>query len=187
MKTVYIPNGPKNLAPLFSVNFDDIEEYTVELLSNTLTVLATTTLNRIDSCDQDTVRIHFLNSLGTIDAMNFKKQTIEHAPKSATSQTPTPYPLVKTGHSLKRFNVNANETWVATSIEYDEDQMEWVKELLDSPMAWMEWKGTQGQADSYIPIVIIDQKTLTLKEEERFTYEVQLQFNLSNERFIIRN
>ena len=113
--------------------------------------------------------------------------TIDHEAKSDSSQVPEQYPLNKPDHAINRFNVSANETYTVKSVAYDESAQAWLTELLDSPMAWMQWKGTQGQPDSYIPIVISDQTLQRRKEDDRFYYEVDLQFTLSHAKFIIRN
>ena len=62
-----------------------------------------------------------------------------------------------------------------------------VSDALDSPLAWLEWKGTQGQLDSYLPIKILDKKSVKHKEEDRFYYEITIEFILSQERIIMRN
>jgi hypothetical protein len=188
MKAIYIPAGPKNLASLFpTVNFSDVSEYFLELHNTVDAVVATTVNYQLSSCPDDSIRVHFLNSLGAIDAMNFQLISIEQESKSDSFEVATKYPLPKPDHAISRFNVKSNDTYVAKSVEYPEDQMAWVEELLYSPLAWMEWKGTQGQPDSYLPIIISDQKTFQRKEEDRFFYEATLQFKLSHEKFIIRN
>ena len=56
----------------------------------------------------------------------------------------------------------------------------WIKELLSTPAAWVQWQGIEGQADNYIPIVIADAKVITRKLEERYMYEIQIEYKLSN-------
>lgn len=188
MKAVFIPNGPKNLSSIFpSLNFEDVEEYSVELHENNDALIASSTTNVMRGCDEDKIRIHFLNYAGSIDAINFRLISKEHDPKSESYETPVTYPLEKTAHAVNRFNVKSSDTWLCKSVEYTEEDMQWINELLDSPAAWIEWKGTQGQADSYLPILIVDQKTVSLKEADRYTYEVSLQFKMSHETFILRN
>lgn len=188
MKAIYLPTGPKNIAGLFpAIDLNQVSEYYLQLRDASDNVIASTTWFVLDSCREDNVRIHFLNGVGSIDAMNFRRITVEHEPKSETYEAPTRHPLTKTDHGISRFNVKSNDTWVVKSVEYGEDEMTWIDELLDSPIAWMEWKGTQGQADSYLPIVITDQKSIKVKEADRYIYEVTLTFKLSHERFIIRN
>lgn len=149
--------------------------------------LLTTPMNVMTDLCQDTCRVHFLNYLGAIDAMNFKLDTKEHEPKSDSYQVPTSSPLVRSQHSINRFNVKSNDTLSLISVEYNENEMDWIGELLDSPLAWLEWTGTQGQSDDFLPIIIIDKKAITKKSEERFLYEVTLEIKFSHEHFIIRN
>jgi hypothetical protein len=188
MRSLYIPNGPKNIASLFpTIDLHQVAEYFLELVDSGDAIIATTTRNIIDSCREDNIRIHFVNYAGTIDAMNFRRITVDHEPKAETYEKRTGYPLAKDEHGISRFNVKSNDTYVVRTVEYGEEQMQWIDELLDSPVAWMEWAGTQGQPDSYIPIMITDQKSQKVKEEDRYIYEVTLTFKLSHERFIIRN
>lgn len=186
----YIPNGPKNLASLFpQIKFDDIEEYYIQVKDDLDAVVASGNLNKQSSCcdEGEKTRVHFLNYLGGIDAVNFKLITIEHESKSDSSEVPTASPLIKSVHGINRFNVNSNDNYVATTIDYTEEDQQWLDELFDSPVAWMEWKGTEGQPDEYLPIVITDKKYIKRKEEERFVYEVTMEFKFSHEKITLRN
>lgn len=188
MKVLYIPSGPKNLQPLFpGIDFSQMGDYHLELLDATGNVVATSNHFVCENNCDDTLRIHFLNRLGTIDAINFKKITEEHQPTSDSYTKPVTYPLQKDQHAISRFNVTSNDDITATNVEYGETEMDWIKEFFDSPLAWLEWKGTQGQPDSYIPIVFLDKKLQTQKEDERYTYEITIEFKLSHEFINIRN
>lgn len=189
VKAYYIPNGPANLEALFpSIDFAQVAEYYVEVMEGDA-VIATTPMNQICGCedDEDCFRIHFLNGLGAIDGIDFKMIEKLHEPKSDTFQKPTSYPLVKTDHSIGRFNVKSNDTIRACSIVYNEQHMDWIDELFDSPVAWIEQPDTQGQGVTYLPILILDKKNIKLKQEERYTYQVEIEFQFSHEKFIIRN
>ena len=65
---LYIPNGPKNLGPLFpAINFGDVAEYYVEALDSGGSPIATSTLNVIGCCcSDDKIRLHFMNYLGSL-------------------------------------------------------------------------------------------------------------------------
>lgn len=188
MTPIYIPSGPKNLQSLFpAIDFSQVDTYTLSLESTAGATLVTTNQFKIDRCTDDTIRIHFLNQLGTIDAMNFRLPTADLEVTSDSYEKPVGIPFDRTAHGVNRMTVKANKLYTAKSVEYSEDELAWVEELLISPMAWIEWAGTQGQPDSYLPIVIVDQKTNVLKEEDRYTYEVSVQFKFSHAKFIIRN
>lgn len=188
-KAYHIPNGPKNLAALFpAINFSDLSHYYVEVLDEDGDVVATSPINVLGGCcDDDKIRIHFLNNVGGLDAINFELETMEHQTTSSELEKPVQYPLTKSEHNTGRMNVKSNDTYVATNIAYSEKDKQWLDELFDSPLAWMEWAGTQGQDDSYIPVVILDKKFEKVKKEDRFNYEIRIEFKLSHEKFIIRN
>src|SRR5690625_4147187 len=98
MKAIYIPNGPQNLKSLFpNVDFNDVAEYYIQLNDSLSAVIATGTKMEIKSCG--TLRIHFLNYLGAIDAINFKLSTKEHEPVSDDRETSLKYPLNKPDHN----------------------------------------------------------------------------------------
>lgn len=189
-KAFYIPNGPKNLATLFPlVDFDNVARYYVEVKNANGDVIATSPMNVqcCGCCADDRVRINFLNYLGGVDAIDFKLLVQEHESKSAEYEKPLQYSLEKPDHGVGRFNVKSNDTFKVYNNEYTEDDREWLDEILDSPIAWIQWEGTQEQDDSYIPIIILDKKIEKIKEEDRFIHEVILEFKLSHEKFIIRN
>ena len=189
-KAYYIPNGPKNLETLFPlVDFNNVAKYYVEVKDNNGDVIATSPMNIqcCGCCDEERIRVNFLNGLGAIDAINFKLLTQEHESKSSDFEKPLQYPLEKPVHGIGRFNVKSNDTYKLCNNEYSEEDKQWLDEILDSPIAWIQWEGTQGQDDSFIPIVILDKKFEKIKENDRFIYELTIEFSLSHEKFVIRN
>lgn len=189
-KVFYIPNGPKNLETLFPLlDFNNIGRYYVEVKNVNGDIVATSPMNVqcCGCCADDRVRINFLNRLGGIDAIDFKLLIQEHESKSDEFEKPVQYPLEKPDHGIGRFNVKSNDTFRVYNKEYSEEDREWLDEILDSPIAWIQWEGTQGQEDSFIPIVIIDKKMEKIKEKDRFIYELVFEFKLSHEKYIIRN
>lgn len=183
----YLPSGPKNLNGIFpAIDFGQLDQYFIEVLDTSDTVAVTTPTFQLKDYCEDNVRVHFVNYLGAVDAVNFLRLTQQHDVKSGEKQTPLGYPLIKSKHSASRFNVRSNDMFTCVCGEYYEDKLAWLDELLDSPMAWMEWSGKQGQMDSYLPIVISDAKSVKVQEEDRFRYDITISFKLSNERIIIR-
>lgn len=185
----YIPNGPKNLKSLFpAIDFNQVKEYFVEILDEDGATVATSTLNKMGCCcNEDTLRIHFLNYLGTYDAVNFNNNTILHKSVSETYRKGLPNVLSKTDTGMERTNIRSNDTKSGLNNCYDESNNEWLQELADSPKAFEEWKGTQSQADSYLPIVILDKDLLKLKTENRFTYDFTIEYIMANDVNAIRN
>lgn len=182
-----IPSGTKNLAALFpNIYFNQIAEYRVELWQQDGLTLAISNLYQIKR-NINQVRIHFVNYLGTVDSINFQLQTSEHQPNSSTWERSESYPLVKSKQSISRYNVTSNDTYTLNCIDYSEKDMIWIDELFDTPVAWIEWSGTQGQSDDLLPITILDTKYQKYNDDRRFLYQVQIQFKFSHERKTIRN
>lgn len=187
MPNVYfIPSGPKNLAALFpAVDWSTITEYYIEVTDGS-TVLATSPTYQVEKYCEDTVRIHFQNHSGGIDSLPLTLIDVQHESKSDSFQAPTKFPLIKTDHGINRFNIKANTTYTGVTI-LAEEQLKWVKELQDSPAAWLEWIGTQNQADDYLPIVILDQKIPEFEEANQYENQVTVSFMLSHEVIIIQS
>ena len=185
-----LPNGPKNLSSLFpTINWDDIEEYYIQALDRGDSIIATGTINKMGCCckEGEYIRIHFLNYLGTYDAVNFEHYSIIHEPESNSYEKSLRFPLSKTDTGVERFNVRSNETFQLKTSTYTEKDMDWLMELVDSPKAYIEWKGKEGQPDSYIPIIILNGKKEKRKLEERYNYEFTVEAKFANEKIILRN
>lgn len=190
MVSFLLPSGPKNLQSLFpGVDFTQVEEYYLQIQNQVDSAIIATTnrFKRSCCCNEDVFRLFFVNYLGTIDAINFKQMTEEHETVSTTWKKANVYPLAKWDGGTQRYNVTSNETWVGVNTCFGEEDQAWLKELTDTPNAWIQWFGTQGQDDDYIPVVIKDGKFLTKKAEGRYIYELQITIEFSNDNIILRN
>lgn len=186
----HVPSGPMNLAPLFpGVNFNNVDEYYLELKdqADDSVILTTNHFERGCCCNDDTIRIFFINYLGGIDAINMKRILEELEVASAQWKKPLKYPLEKWDGGKQRFNVTSNETISCENTCFLEEDQEWLKELLGSPNTWLQWIATQGQDNDYIPVVVKDGKFVTRKIEGRYQYVLQLQIEMANENIILRN
>lgn len=197
----YIPNGPKNLETFFpGVDFATVAEYYIDILSGG-NQIAVTPMTQLDGeCCEDKVRIHFLNYLGAIDALNFKLDEDEHEAKSDLWQRPTKWDpvaflatsgldggLVKSLHGGNRFNVKANNTLNLILSDYEEKDMKWINELIDSPLAWIEWVGIEDQDNDYLPIIVSDAKIKDKKSTDAYINDVPVSITYSHAKIIIRN
>lgn len=185
-----LPSGPKNLQSLFpGIDFSEVEEYYLQVQNQAdLAILATTNrFKRSCCCSDDVFRLFFVNALGGIDAINFKQLTEETETTSTTWKKPNVYPLAKWDGGTQRYNVTSNETWVGSNTCFQEEDQEWLKELMATPNAWIQWFGTQGQDDDYIPVIVKDGKFLTKKFQERYTYELLITIEMSNDNINLRN
>lgn len=190
MVTFQLPAGPKNLETLFpGVDFTQVEEYQLQVKEHgeETVILTTPVYKRACCCNDDTIRLFFVNYLGGIDAVNFRRITEETETVSSSWNKPNVYPLAKWDGGKQRFNVTSNETIIAENNCYQEEDQDWLKELVATPNAWIQWTGVQNQPDDYIPVVIRDGKFLTRKTEGRYEYVLQIQFDFANENIILRN
>lgn len=187
----HIPNGAKNMAISFpSISWKDVADYYIEVVNLENVVIATTGINvigNVSSDEDEGVRLHFLNGLGGIDAVNFCQSEETFETKSESSQQPLSFPLLKSEGGLIRHNVQANESYKVSTTAYTEQEMKWLKELLTSPAVWLEWKGTQGQPDDYLPVVLNDAKIVTRKMDDRYIYELTVEYVMANTDITIRN
>ena len=189
-----VPAGPKNLQNLFpTVDWTKVEEYYIQLVdlnsgSDAVgTVLTTPTYTRSCCCSDDTFRLFYVNHLGQVDGINMKFLAEDLITNSKRWRKSVAYPLAKFDSGFQRYNIESNETRICENICFPEEDQEYLKELLDSPNAWIQWAGTQGQADDYIPVVIEDGTFATRKEEERYIYALQLKFTFANDNQGVRN
>jgi hypothetical protein len=190
MVTFMLPSGPRNLQSLFpGVDFTQVDEYYLQIQNqDDLAILATTNrFKRSCCCNDDIGRLFFVNSLGAIDAINFRLLIEETDVTSTNWKKSNVYPLAKFDGGIQRQNVTSNETWTVMNKCFLEADQEWLKELLATPNAWIQWFGTQGQDDDYIPVVIKDGKYGTRKYEGRYEYILEFSFVFANENITLRN
>lgn len=182
LNVYFIPSGITNLSTIFpSLNFNDIESYRLVMLDGSSTVIATSNKFLVRKACPDDIKIHFVNSLGGIDSVPFNKMGIDTDSKSDTYQKPISIPLVRSQHSINRFDIRTNDIYTVSQ-EFQENEMEWIKELISTPFAWIEWKGEDGEPDDYLPIVIADKRVRTFQHDERYYYNIEIDFYLSHER-----
>lgn len=193
--TFYIPSGPANMAAMFpDVNFNQVDEYFLQVIDTDDSaenpgVLATTNhFNRACCCGDDTIQVFYVNYLGKIDMIIMKTDTTQTITASEQWKKSNSYPLCKFDGGFQRFNVISNDTLTAENSCFQEEDQNYLKELLASPNAWMKLKGAQGQDDDYIPITIADGTFITRNPiGQRYQYVLQIVFVLGNDKIILRN
>lgn len=189
MKAIYIPAGPKNLNKLFNIDFREVECYYIEVLDLDGNVIATTPVYQISCCCNDEkVRVLFLSYLGAFDAVNFNKPKIMHDASSTEYQKGLPIPHQYSAGGLTRNNVKANDTSSAINTCYKEANMLWIQELIDSPLAYLEWPGIPDQdiEPDYLPIGVLDKKFEKQKNDKEYNYDFSLEYKMANEVITLR-
>jgi hypothetical protein len=171
-----IPNGPLNLQSLFpTLKFRDIEEYYVELKNNADEAVATTTRNFIvNSCDDESMVIFFLNASGGIDSVPACRKKVDNEVKSDRYEKPLSEPHDVTSGGSRKRNIASEDKLLLVVTDYEEKQADWLKELFRSPLHWI------GMAGNYVPVVLEDGVFPVVKEEEGYNYHIDLEFTFAN-------
>ncbi|GAB0154754.1 hypothetical protein CHRYSEOSP005_00140 [Chryseobacterium sp. Alg-005] len=188
----YIPEGVPNIQEYFpTINFNEVEEWTVYVKDSTDTVLATSRVNKLGCCClEGKSRIHFINSLGEIDSINFIRVLEETEAKSDTWEKSLKFPLDKTKGGVYRKNIKSNESYEVETKCYSESDQYWFKDLIATPKAWIETFLPNGFQEStekqFIPIEITDIKLPTKKNTGRYEYIVKIKFSMSNDNITLR-
>ncbi|MFA6060048.1 MAG: hypothetical protein WC756_17730 [Taibaiella sp.] len=181
--------------PVFTpavVDWDSITEYYLQLMLSIgappqVNFTSITFKTRGCNCCKGRMRVRFLNYIGQWDSANFSEINGILITSSAQWQKALRYPLNKTDSGFKKLNSASNEEFSISTCEYGEEFQEWLKELFDSPQAFIEIESVQGQAATLIPIVIADGKFTTRKNESRYEYVTELTFKMANENIRQRN
>lgn len=187
--TYELPAGPGNLQALFpNIDFRMVDEYYLELSDAADEMILTTPRFQVSKewTAISFIRIHFLNYLGRFDSISFHFYARSVDVKSTTWTAATPIPLQKPFGGLRRSAVRSGIPYRAVHSSYNEAAQRWLEELLETPLAYMELTGYDGQPNDYVPIVIADKVTTTKKEEGRFTYETVIEFQLAHEKLGIK-
>lgn len=208
-KTLYIPEGVPNIQSLFpTIDFSNVEEYFItvyDALSGAFTsgfnngfevgtdggAIATTRINKLDACCcEDKIRIHFINSLGEIDTINFSRPEEVSEIKSDTWEKALKFPLDRTKGGATRQGIKSNETIEAETKCYPETDQYWIKELFETNLAWIETYLPNGfntpTQKELIPIEILDAKFPIKKVEKRYEYLVKIKFSMANSNINLR-
>ncbi|AZA82170.1 hypothetical protein C1637_09935 [Chryseobacterium lactis] len=188
----YIPEGVTNLKPLFpQIDWSKIVEYSIVVKGNNSSTIAESRINKVDCCClDDKVRIHFINSFGEIDSVNFIRVLEETETKSESWEKSLKFPLDRSKGGSYRKNITSNETYEVETRCYGESDQYWFKDLMNTPKSWIELNLPNGFKESikkeFIPIEIADLKLITRKNERRYEYIVKIKFTMSNDNVTLR-
>lgn len=192
LNVYYIPEGIPNIEEYFpTIDFEKVIEWNVYVKDSQGNIIATSRNNQIGCCCiDDKARIHFINSLGEIDSINFIRVVEELESKSESWEKTNKFPLDRSAGGSYRKNIKSNEYYEAETRCYGETDQYWIKELIDTPKAWIETYLSNGfnipSEKAFIPVVIADAKLQTKKVSQRYEYIVKIKFSMSNENNTLR-
>ncbi len=176
VRRYYIPTGiPQLLALDNTIPFDTFDYYYVFVKSVTHAdkmIFATPKIKVVHHC-ADRARIWFRNNLGSLDILNFNGTTEETDVVSNPKYTNNDF--------QNKFGVfgrtNTKSVDRVTAIgTFEENDMPIIKELLASSLAFVERTGTDDGQLRLHPIKITDTSKQTLKFEDRYEYEMTIEY-----------
>lgn len=204
----YLPIGPRNLrgyawaiggAPqsgaTITALFQSMPWYKVRLYQNDSSPLGQLVYETpriyLKKCLGDYKRVHFVNACGHYEAVNFGDWEETSIVASSTWEKPLAGVATmgnKSSGGVQRFNVRSNERTTLLGW-FEEKDLPMLKELQTTPQAYLEFKSTTqgGPAADYLPIHILDTEITTRKLEQRYVYEVALQYDMGHSNIHLRN
>lgn len=190
---LHIPSGIPNINGVGSawLTADSYRLYVWDMSTNLL--LAASPLYKISRINNpDRKRIWFMNKFGIMQAVSFTDYSEQLKVSSTIGQIPlNPKGFndqtTKLSSSIFRDGIDSNETVTLIQV-FQESDMPWLKELFDTPVAYVEYSGTSTNGQ-VIPIVINDDTFDVRKQilDDRWAYEVTMKYTMSNPNIRQRN
>lgn len=166
----HIPYGPDSLKSVFTdVDFNKVQEYYITI-NNQSTVLLQSPSVLIENCKN--AQIFYYNKLGALDSIPIDIKQIDHGLSYGVYESTF---SDKQKHIENRLNIKSNNTY-EFSISLLENNIDWVEDLIDTPSAWLQQRGS----GLMIPIVLETDAYSKLKRESRYDYRINIVFRKAN-------
>jgi hypothetical protein len=154
-------------------------------------------LYRVNRAKDDVVSLVFQNFHGCLETINFTRNSEDYKTESTNYYRGIVQPPAISQFSYtdkttgrRRNNVAAEETITVWGI-FTHKQMDWIKELLAAPIAYMQVpdaeRALSNRSSGLMPIVIEDASIETKKDEGRYEYMVAVKFKKAFDYRLIRN
>lgn len=203
-RMLYIPSGIPNLKGTVagaSVDFSQYDYYYVCLQDTTYSdtpnnmfanlVARSPKYRIIKNKNSNKRRLWFRNDLGVMQAVSFQDYTEELTVSSGVKMRPQ-YPLTNSGFNgqeagYQRKNVRSNEVTTAIGL-FSEKEMDTISQLVKSSVAFYERPAITYEAYNPAPpsnpakaiqVRILDSTVVKRKVEDRYVYEVNIQYENS--------
>ncbi|QDP86073.1 hypothetical protein FNJ88_11135 [Chryseobacterium sp. SNU WT5] len=187
-KVQQLPEGATNLKDFFpEVYFPDVEEWKVQAIDENNEVIMTSRLNKKECCCD--IRIHFVNSMGQLDALNFRHLERMQESKSGVWEKPQSRNFDVTKGGRYRQNITTEDQFELETSFYLESELSYIKDFANSPMHFIEYDIENGFQNSlqknYVPFLIQECK-IPQKAKDIFEFQIQVKGQLSNQRINFR-
>lgn len=177
MHIALLPEGTENLSKIFDIDFSKVEEYFIQAIDEEGGIVATSGRNRNECCFD--LRIHFQNSFGQLDALNFREAGIEIDSKSGVwerAKSPT-YDIGNGGRF--RTDIQTETVYFVETPFYTDEEIPFLVEFISSPLHFLEWKISGTDEKDYLPVLISESK---IQRGDDFMNQLATKVILSNPR-----
>lgn len=183
-KIILLPEGIPNIQSYFPIiHFPDVEEWKVQLLDDEDEVIATSRLNKKDCCCD--IRIHFVNSAGHLDALNFRHLERIQESKSGAWEKPQSRIFDAMKGGLYRQDIKTEDIFELETSFYLESDLPFLQDFANSPIHFIEYNIENGfqisSEKKYIPFFIPECK-IPQKAKDVFEFQIVVKGFLSNQR-----
>lgn len=187
-KIIAIPEGVPNLSTLFpEVYFPDVEEWIVQTIDDEGEVIMSTRNNKKDLCCD--IRIHFINSAGHTDALNFRHAERSHESKSGQWEKPKAREFDASKGGRYRQGVTSEDIFELETSFYLESELSFLQDFANAPFHFIEYAIDNGFLPSvekkYVPFLIQEVK-VPQKAKDIFEFQIQVKGYFSNQRINFR-
>lgn len=183
-KVIQIPEGSTNLLDLFpEVYFPDVTEWKVQIYDTENMIIATSSLNRPDLlCD---IRLHFVNSCGQLDSINFRHSERTHETKSDIWEQSQKVAFNRQKSGRVRQSIKSDDNFELETSFFLEKDLPFLKDFVNSPFIFIEMDIEDSDQRDYVPFIIEDSK-IPQKGKDQYEYQIQIKGYLANSRINFR-
>ena len=189
---VHLPSGPYNINQYISANTINTdctsptgtEYYTIQVITQSVpdTELLRYDIDCRSTCKYGAVRLQFLNRLGGFDYMNFdlvSRKTVNVERK--TYKKTLPYNYVVGDREKTVLDINGNYVTKVTSNWCNDDEAEWMEDLLASPEVYII------QDDGVALPVLVQETSIEIQKEVNkkmfnYTFNLETSYGINGQR-----
>lgn len=165
--------------------------YTIQIFKTGGTAMSEAiTFTIKEPCRYTQYRVHFLNELGGFDAYNFQARSQQSSTTTRKSYNRAKDYFDGTGNIVYDHQRNGNQDYyiknrdkIKLRSDYlTEAEEDWLKELINSPMVFLEFTDAQGN-QNFKPIKVVSNNWVDSEKSIDKLFKLELDVELSNENF----
>jgi hypothetical protein len=167
-----------------------VATYTVQVFETTPTASSEILTFTVDeACRYDVYRIHFLNKLGGIDAYNFRSRSQENTEVKRKSYTRSADNIQASGivydhedNGTTDYFVKYRDKITLRSEYLTEAEQNWLKELITSPLVFLEFTDLQGN-QNFKPVKVTTNRWMKKTKSIDKIFKLEVGIDIAQENF----